>query len=387
MATARSDSEDIVEALEMGANDYVTKPLDFPVVLARVQAQLRTRRAAPVAEPASAKDVGRGTVLAGKYELEAPLGSGAFGTVFKARHLDLDAPVAVKVLQASVAQKPEALARFRREGISACRVRHPNVVAATDFGVTSTGVAFLVMEFLEGRSLREVLDQEGALTPRRSAEILVPVCSALADAHAAAIVHRDIKPSNIFLHRTPHGEITKILDFGIAKLVGSAGVDDQITLSGVILGTPAYMAPERFKAGQPYDGRSDVYSLGVMLFEMLCGRLPFVAPERDPMAVVRMHLVVAPPPLRDLRPDVPEPVEELVLRTLRKEAEGRPTAAELARDLALAVGLEPPPDVQPMSAGPSDASARFAEAETLGSDPAAATDLVDEPSDPGRPRR
>src|SRR5262245_51715319 len=214
MATARSDSEDIVEALELGANDYVTKPLDFPVALARVQAQLRTKRATPVTEPAAAKDVGRGTVLGGKYEIEAPLGSGAFGTVFKARHLDLDAPVAVKVLQASVAQKPEALARFRREGISACRVRHPNVVAATDFGVTSTGVAFLVMEFLEGHSLSEVLHQEGTLSPRRSAEILVPVCGALADAHAAGIVHRDVKPSNIFLHRTPHGEVTKILDFG-----------------------------------------------------------------------------------------------------------------------------------------------------------------------------
>jgi DNA-binding response OmpR family regulator len=369
MATARSDSEDVVEALELGANDYVTKPIDFPVVLARIQAQLRTKRAAPPTGPASPKDVVVGTVLADRYQLEAPLGAGAFGTVYRARHLDLDAPVAVKVLQASVAQKPEALARFRREGISACRIRHPNAVGVTDFGVTPGGVAFLVMEFLEGRSLRDVLDEAGALAPRRSAEILIPVCSVLADAHAAGIVHRDIKPSNIFLQSTPRGDVPKVLDFGIAKLVRDAAASDQITLEGVILGTPIYMAPERFQPGRPYDGRSDVYSVGVMLYQMLSGRLPFVGPEKDPLAVVRMHLTVPAPPILALRPDLPPTMAEVVMRTLQKDPEARPTAAELAQALAVSVGLETPLPERTAIAPPTDESSRgFAEAETIVTD-------------------
>ncbi len=165
MATAKDRSEDVVEALELGANDYVTKPIDFPVVLARVTAHLRQKvAAAPKKEQSpTPQEIGPGVVLAEKYLLEDKLGTGSFGTVYRAKHTSLQQAVAIKVLQTSLAPASEALARFRREGISACRVRHPNAVSVLDFGITATGVAYLVMELLEGRSLAEELKEKGPL--------------------------------------------------------------------------------------------------------------------------------------------------------------------------------------------------------------------------------
>ena len=378
MATARTDSEDIVEALELGANDYVTKPLDFPVVLARVTAHLRTRSAvargeggaAPgtggAAGPSLAVEIGPGAVLSDRYRLESKLGAGNFGTVWRARHLELDQAVAVKVLSANAASEPEALARFRREGISACRVKHPSAVQVIDFAVTPNGVAFLVMELLEGRSLHDELDMLGTLAPRRAAEILIPVCEALAAAHAAGIVHRDIKPSNIFLQKTAHGDVPKVLDFGIAKISGDAALSRHLTVEGSVLGTLAYMAPERFRP-QPYDGKSDVYSVGVTLFQALTGRLPFIAPSGDPMAIAMLHRSEPVPSLRPFNARVTPALEECVQAALRKRPEGRPSAAELAVLLARAVGLSGlPPGIQkappPRPAGPLTGAAAKPEA-------------------------
>jgi DNA-binding response OmpR family regulator len=322
MVTAKTDSEDVVEALSLGANDYVTKPVDYPVALARINAHLRTTQAvrieaAAAIEPRSPAQAGPGTVLAGRYRLDQPIGGGSFGTVFRARH-------------------PEALARFRREGVSATRVQHPNAVAVLDFGVNPGGVAYLVMELLEGHSLEKELEDRGPLTPRRCAEIVIPVCSALAAAHAAGVVHRDIKPSNVFLHRTPRGEVTKILDFGIAKLAAEAAIGQSLTIDGSLLGTPAYMAPERFRRG-PYGPKSDVYSVGAMLYEMLTGRLPFIPSTADPLALVAMQAEEDPPPMRRRRPDVPASLEVLVRTALNRNPDERPSADQLARRLALAV--------------------------------------------------
>ena len=300
MVTAKTDSEDVVEALSLGANDYVTKPVDYPVALARIRAHLRTRQAvqaeaAPPVEPQNPAQAMPGTVLAGRYRLDALIGGGSFGTVFRARHLELEREVAVKVLATSAGTDPEALARFRREGASACRVQHPNAVAVLDFGVNQGGVAYLVMELLQGHSLEKELEDKAQLPPRRCAEIVVPVCSALAAAHAAGVVHRDIKPSNVFLHQTPQGEVPKILDFGIAKMSGEAAIGQSLTVDGSLLGTPAYMAPERFRRG-PYGTKSDVYSVGAMLYEMLAGRLPFIPSSADPLALVAMQAEEDPPP-------------------------------------------------------------------------------------------
>ena len=338
MVTAKTDSEDVVEALSLGANDYVTKPVDYPVALARINAHLRTKQAlrteaAAAIEPRSPAQAVPGSVLGGRYRLDQPIGGGSFGTVFRARHLELDREVAVKILATSAGTDPEALARFRREGASACRVQHPNAVAVLDFGVNPGGVAYLVMELLEGHSLEKELEERGPLQPLRCAEIVVPVCSALAAAHAAGLIHRDVKPSNVFLHRTPSGEVTKILDFGIAKLAAESAIGQSLTIDGSLLGTPAYMAPERFRRG-PYGPRSDIYSVGAMLYEMLSGRLPFIPSTADPLALVAMQAEEDPPPLRVRRPDVSPALEALVLLALSRNPDTRPTADQLARRLA-----------------------------------------------------
>ena len=333
MVTASSDSEDVVEALGQGANDYVTKPIDFPVAVARIEAALRTRREASApAAPATLAEVGIGTVLGGRYRLESRIGAGNHGAVYRARHVELDRAVAVKVLRTGAPGSVEALHRFRREGIAACRVRHPHAVAVLDFAAAA-GVAYLVMELLEGHSLDAELAPGTPLGVGRSLMIAVPVCEALAEAHRAGIVHRDVKPANIFLHRAGERTVPKVLDFGIARVLGEAAPRHPLTLDGWIVGTPAYMAPERFDSGA-CDGKADVYGLGVTLFQMLAGRLPFESVDGEPMALARKHLSELPPALRTLNPAVPLPLEEAVMRALAKRPPKRPTAAELAALLA-----------------------------------------------------
>jgi CheY-like chemotaxis protein len=339
MVTAHADSEDVVEALGRGANDHVAKPVDLPAMIARVKAHLRIRDACLPGPPSgdemrSPAELAPGMILAGRYRLEARIGSGTFGTVFRATHTELGHSVAIKVLQASANASPDALARFRREGITACRVKHPNAVQVLDFGVTPGGVAYLVMEVLSGYALDQELVDGRTVTLARTVRIMVPVCEALAAAHRSGIVHRDVKPANIFLHLAGGEEIPKVLDFGIARIVGEAAADPRVTLEGFIVGTPVYMAPERFR-NETVDGRSDVYSVGVTLYQMLTGRLPFAADQADPMAVAMRHLEAAVPPMGH---GVPPAVEEVVMNALRKTREHRPDALHLAQDLTRAAG-------------------------------------------------
>ena len=378
MATAKADSADVVEALELGANDYVTKPLDFPVVLARVQAQLRTKAAAPpprTGEPTAA-ELEPGAVVAGKYRLEEKIGAGNFGAVYRARHLDLDSDVALKLLLPSVTGSEESLKRFQLEGVAACRVRHPNAVQVSDAGVTDAGVAYLVMELLTGASLAAVLRTSGPkLPPQRCLEILGPVCDVLAEAHGAGLVHRDIKPENIFLHRTPRGEEVKVLDFGIAKLVGEAVARENLTTEGWILGTPAYVAPERI-SNQTYDGRADVYSLGIMLFEMLAGRRPFPVQD-DPMAILMMHVQTEPWTLKSVAPELPDELGEVVARAIRKDPAARPGAGELKAALERAVGSVEVRSTAPTEAHPAPALAATRPAPAPADEDALPTVVVD----------
>jgi len=342
MATARTQSEHMVEALDLGANDYVTKPIDFPVLHARVLATLRTTVQAP--KRGRPRDTEAGSILDGRYDLETKIGEGGFGTVYRARHLELRRPVAVKVLRA-LHVDADAVARFRREGMTACRIQHPNALAVLDSGITPGGVAYLVSELLEGHTLEDELNR-GWLTFARCVAVLAPVCEALQAAHDAGIVHRDIKPGNIFLHRGPAGEVPKVLDFGIAKLVGASVLDPRITVEGWLVGTPAYMAPERFGLGE-YDGKSDVYAVGVLLHQLIAGDVPFAATSAsgrtydDPIKLAAMHGSMPPLPLGRFEPDTPAELEAVVLRTLAKRPEDRPTAGDLARELREAVAGAP----------------------------------------------
>jgi tRNA A-37 threonylcarbamoyl transferase component Bud32 len=272
-----------------------------------------------------------GHVLDEKYRIGEKIGSGGFGTVYRGEHILLHHPVAIKVFRPALGQEGvESLERFRLEGISACRVNHPNAVSVLDFDLSAGSLAYLVMELLEGRSLAQQLRAEGKLTPARAAEIASAVCDALAQAHAAGIVHRDIKPSNVFLHGTNGDQVVKVIDFGIAKLTDAAEVPgaDAPTLTGMFLGTPAYMAPERV-FDLPYDGRADVYAVGVMIYEMVSGRLPFERTGGGHLSLMRMHAVQEAPPLSAVVPDAHPTLDMAVKRALAKDPDNRPTAAEL----------------------------------------------------------
>jgi PAS domain S-box-containing protein len=278
-------------------------------------------------------DVLPGTVLDEKYRLDAKIGVGGYGAVYKATHLDLDRSVAVKVFRPEESSSSfEDLDRFRLEGIFASRVSHPNAVSVLDSGVSSEGIAYLVMELLEGHSLSSEINKKGQLSLKRCAQILFPVCNVLAEAHRHGIIHRDIKPENIFLHKTKDGEIVKVLDFGIAKLIerttGSGAKN--LTATGTIIGTPVYMSPERLE-NRPYDEKSDIYSLGIVAYEMLSGQVPFDSDFGGFMAVALKHIKEAPRSLGELVTSIPKSVEIAVMRALAKNPEERPDAEELAR--------------------------------------------------------
>jgi eukaryotic-like serine/threonine-protein kinase len=312
----------------------VTKPFDFAVVLARIQAHLQIKRLAQPVTPAPGthgQGVAPGSVVAGKYRIDSLIGAGSTGTVYRATHVILGHPVAVKILRTSATTTPEQRARFQREGVAACRIKHPNAVAVIDFGVTPDGITYLVMELLEGHALADALTASGPLAPARCLEIVLPVCAVLAEAHRLGIIHRDLKPANVFLHQTRQGEVVKVVDFGIAKMLDDATqtAEEHPTLIGHVLGTPAYMAPERLQ-NLPYDGRADVYSLGVMLYQMLGGRLPFEAPDNDPLKVGLMQINEPPPPLRAWNPQVPAAVEAVILNALAKNPAHRLDAADFA---------------------------------------------------------
>jgi serine/threonine protein kinase len=283
-----------------------------------------------------------GTVLDNKYRLDSKIGAGGYGAVFRSTHLGLNRPVAVKIFRPSEGNATmEDLDRFRLEGVSACRVNHPNAVQVLDSGISTDGIAYLVMELLEGHSLSDEMHEKGKLSVKRCAEILIPVCNVLAEAHRNGIVHRDIKPDNIFLHQTKDGEIVKVVDFGIAKLLDDPNVMDlqNMKTMNAIIGTPTYMSPERLN-NKPYDGRSDVYSLGIMMYEMLTGSVPFDPEYSGLAAVVLMHLKQIPQPPRQLNSNIPEDIESLVMQALVKDPDKRPTAQDLAQSMADALGIK-----------------------------------------------
>lgn len=285
-----------------------------------------------------------GRVLDDKYQLDARLGEGGMGTVYRATHLLIERPVAVKVLNARLVTDESAKERFRREARAAGRLQHTNAVAVTDFGETQDGLVYIVMELLEGRPLRDILAQESPLDAARAVSLMLQIAAAVEAAHEAGIIHRDLKPGNIFLvqrHDAPY--IVKVLDFGIAKLAG--GLDgspvDTLTGTGVMIGTPRYMSPEQCD-GATLTPSSDVYSLGVILYEMLTGQTPFTG--TTPLALALQHSSECPRPLSEIMPGVPRELEAIALHALEKSPDERPAdAGAFRRELYAAaehLGLE-----------------------------------------------
>ncbi len=267
-----------------------------------------------------------GRVLDGRYAIEARLGEGGLGVVYRAKQTRLGRPVAVKVLHAEHAQKKALRERFDREARSLGTLVHPNIVQVIDYGIEDDA-PFLVMELLEGRPLNDAIREGIALD--RAWDIGRTIVAAVAYAHGRRIVHRDLKPANVFLQRDPEGkELTRVLDFGLAKFVDDESDETVLTKAGSILGTPAYMSPEQ-ASGAPSDERSDVYSLGIVLFELLTGQRPFQGP---PVELLRMHLVAELPTLSSVRPGIPNAeLIDLVLRraTAKAVCDRYPDAGEL----------------------------------------------------------
>ncbi len=270
-------------------------------------------------------------IISGKYRLDALIGQGGMGAVYRATHLELDRTIALKIVLADFVSNNETLERFRQEARAAARLNHPNVISVYDFGILPTGQAYLAMELLTGRSLREELEshleRHTTLSPQRVLSILRPVCQAVHAAHEAGVVHRDLKPDNIVLlgPNETGEEIIKVVDFGIAKLKErTESTVSNLTEPGLVMGTPHYMSPEQCR-GEELDRTSDIYSLGVTIYELLVGHVPFDAPT--PSAVIIQHAVDPPPLLRRLRPEIPEAIERVVLKALSKSREQRQATA------------------------------------------------------------
>ncbi len=276
-----------------------------------------------------------GVTLDGKYRIDGLIGAGGMGSVYRATRLMIGDQVALKLMRSELLADQHAVERFRREAQAAARLKHPNAVAIYDFGVSAQGFIYIVMELVDGQSLRQVIRQQGVLTAAAAAEILRQSCAALDEAHRQNIVHRDIKPDNMIVHATNTGLTVKVLDFGIAKLRDLSPTATNLTQTGGVVGTPHYMSPEQC-VGEEIDHRSDIYSLGVVLYESLTGTLPFNSP--NPGAIVVQHVTQPPPPPRAINLSITPSVEAVILHAMQKRREERPqTAGMLAQEFINAV--------------------------------------------------
>ena len=289
-----------------------------------------------------------GRTLDEKYCVEERLGAGGMGAVYRARHLSMDRPVAIKVLHQRLVDDEAARTRFQIEARTAVLLRHSNAVSVTDFGQTSEGCVYIVMELLEGRTLREILSREAPLETARAISLMLQTCDAVAAAHEAGIIHRDLKPSNILVTQSAdQPAVVKVLDFGIAKLAAGKFDDDDdddasaIVQQSSVIGTPRYMSPDQHN-GSELTPAADVYSLGVILYEMLTGMAPFTG--STPAEIAQKHANDQPHSPREIVASIPEDVERIVLRALEKRPEDRfANAGEFRQELletAERLGLE-----------------------------------------------
>jgi serine/threonine protein kinase len=319
-------SDDEAEAMRVPTVEHVAMGLDFAI--------------ASDVEPAAngiGALIGR-SLAGGKLQIESLVGTGMMGAVYKALHRELRIPVAVKVLHESYQRDADFCRRFYDEALAASRLDHPNLVRVHDFGQEPDGLLYLSMEFVAGRSLRTVLGQEGAMSSKRVADIVMQVCAGLGHAHARGIVHRDVKPDNVVLvmRQDDDGkpfEQVKVCDFGLALLRASDAANERFA------GTPVYMSPEQCR-GDDLDARTDVYACGIMLFELATGTVPFLSDK--PIVVINRHLTMQPPTLASVRPDVDPRLEPIVQKALKKVREERHESVRALRAELKAL-LAPPP--------------------------------------------
>jgi serine/threonine-protein kinase len=275
-------------------------------------------------------DLKPGEIVGGKYRIERVLGEGGMGVVVSATHVHLDERVALKFLLPEVLNNPEAVARFGREARAAVKIKSEHVARVTDVGSLESGAPFMVMEFLTGADLSARLRDHGRLEIAEAVELVLQACEALAEAHALGIVHRDLKPANLFLTHRPDGSASiKVLDFGISKATG-AGMS--MTRTSAVMGSPLYMSPEQMTSARDVDVRTDVWAVGVILYELISGRVPF---EGSSLPHLFSVILQQPPPsLVGLRPDVPRELETVIFRCLEKDRNQRfSNIAELAGSL------------------------------------------------------
>ncbi|HET8938747.1 MAG TPA: serine/threonine-protein kinase [Polyangiales bacterium] len=327
------------------------------------------RTEAQVAQPS--QDPLIGSVIDGRYRVEERIGEGGMGVVYRATHVVLRKPFALKVIRADQATDANIVQRFVREARAASGIGHPNIVNINDFGTTADGSLYLAMEFLDGMTLADAM-KSGPIPFARALEIFIQIAGALEAAHAQGIVHRDLKPENIFLMREAgQYEFVKVLDFGIAKVKNAAA---KLTSTGMVFGTPHYLSPEQ-AAGQPVDHRSDIYSLGVIMYQVLAGELPFTAESL--MALMTKHMFEPAPSLREAGHPVPTALDAIVGRCLQKKPELRHgSMRELDSDLRR-VQLSPVSEPRP----PAALSALIVAASLGGSAPPAAFTATSETLD------
>jgi eukaryotic-like serine/threonine-protein kinase len=292
---------------------------------------------------AALQDALIGTTIAGRYLIEEAIGEGGMATVYAARHRLVDRPCAVKVMNPSLAKNEVIRERFRREAKAAQKLAHPNIIEIFDQGETSEGSLYLVMEILQGQTLADLLERQGSVPLDRTLSIAIQIARALARAHDLEVIHRDLKPENIFLAEgVDDFDRVKLLDFGIARSMQ----DTRLTGAGEVFGTPQYMAPERITSIDAGPG-ADLYALGVILYEMLCGTLPFDA--ADVTSYFIKHLKEMPPAPRKRDPSIPEPIDKLIMELLAKDPKDRPVDAHRVHtdllNIAGAIGVRVPAEV------------------------------------------
>lgn len=270
-----------------------------------------------------------GQILKGKYKVEKLLGEGGMGAVYLGQHVEIGKPVAIKILLSDITKEPASFERFKREAKATAQIKHPNIVGVSDFGQTDDGLTFMVMEYIQGYSLRSLLDREIKLAPKHAVKFICQICAAMTAAHEAGIIHRDLKPDNIMIEVIDGFEVARVLDFGIAKLKDDH--QQQLTAVGGVIGTATYMSPEQC-GGDSIDARSDIYSIGIILYQLLSGQLPFQSANKQ--AILLEQMTKLPQPLEEICPDLPIELVKAVMQSLEKDPDLRQQSTdELSKQL------------------------------------------------------